>query len=234
MDKSTRCAAYVMGWITAVVLSILAGVTQQVAFGQETQQAQPKPADKVLGLDTVIAFYGAPKDLRSPTFVLSEDWKYWKQRGAVAAISKVWFDLLQNPVDKGVEILTGLNFADNPDPVVAIDEFGFDYDGQIDIRTAALLREAKKKKPNLHVAVWQMRGPVAPKLAEAYRDSVDLVLLETYVGPKDLWLIAARLRRRGSAAWRKRASSPWAPGRAAATRSHGPQLRTSSKSRFVS
>lgn len=110
----------------------------------------------------------------------------------MAAVGKTWFDLLKNPVAKAVDVLLNLDYGDNPKPIVCIDEFGFDYDGQIDLKTAEVLTATKEKKPSLHLAVWQMRGPVAPKLAATYRDIVDLVLLETYVSPKDVWLIAAQ------------------------------------------
>jgi len=79
-----------------------------------------------LDLDKVIAFYGAPKELHSPTFVLSSDWEYWRNRGGVAAVGKTWFDLLKNPVEKAVDVLLNLDYGDNPNPVVCINEFGFD------------------------------------------------------------------------------------------------------------
>lgn len=147
---------------------------------------------KVLGLDQVIAFYGAPQELQSPTFVLSSDWEYWRDRGGVAAVGKTWFDLLKNPVEKAVDVIVNLDYGGNPAPVVCVDEFGFDYDGQIDLKTAEVLGATKEKKTELHLTVWQMRGPVAPKLAAAYREIVDLILMETYVNPNDLWLIAAQ------------------------------------------
>lgn len=149
---------------------------------------------KVLGLDTVIAFYDEPRDVRSATFVRSGDWKHWEDRGGVAASGLTWFNVLKNPVEKGADILVNAVDTKNPRPVVNIDEFGFDFDGQIDLKTAEVLRAAKKKKPELGVTVWQMRGPVAPRLAATYRELVDLVLMETYVDLSDSWLIAFQLQ----------------------------------------
>ena len=50
--------------------------------------------------------------------------------------------------------------------MVTIDEFGWDYDGGIDQHTMDILNALHEKKPGLRLAVWQMRGPVAPKLAQ--------------------------------------------------------------------
>ncbi len=65
--------------------------------------------------------------------------------------------------------------------MVMIDEFGFDYGGLMDQKAAQILRLTKLKKPDLALAVWQMRGPIPQVLAETYRDVADLVMLESYV-----------------------------------------------------
>ena len=79
-------------------------------------------------------------------------------------------------------------------PVITIDEFGWDYDGGIDRHTAAILKAVHQKKPGLKIAVWQMRGPVAPGLAAVYRDTVELVMMETYFDLKDAWMIPFQLQ----------------------------------------
>jgi hypothetical protein len=51
-----------------------------------------------------------------------------------------------------------------------------------------------EKRPGLKIAVWQMRGPVAPGLAAVYRDTVELVMMETYFDLNDAWMIAFQLQ----------------------------------------
>src|SRR5208337_3500938 len=146
---------------------------------------------KVLGLNKVIAFTYSPsknfdpKQLHSVTFVgpvNAGDWKYWRTRGVVMGVGHTWLDLLRSPIDKAADILTGQDYAGNPQPVMMIDEFGFDYGGQLDQKAARILRQTKLKKPDLALAVWEMRGPIPQVLAETYRDVADLVMLESYVG----------------------------------------------------
>lgn len=157
---------------------------------------------EVLGKDRLFAFLYLPKGtdpntLKAANFIHSkpEEWKYWKNRGVIPSRGKTWFNLLNNPVDKAVEILTTLDYGGNPNPVVVIDEFGFDFGGQMDQKAAELLRKTKEKMPNLSLVVWQMRGPIAPVLADAYRDVVDLILPEAYVGgEKDYWRIITQVR----------------------------------------
>ena len=185
---SNKSCAYSL--LVAVACSLfLSGLS--AAKGETTKK-------KILGLDKVIAFYGAPTELKSPTFALTDakNWKMWVDRGAVAARGKVWFDLLKNPIETGAEIMANVDFGGNPNPVLCIDEFGFDYDGQIDLKTAKLLRLAKKKSPNTRLAVWTIwtRGAVPPKLAAAYRDVVDLVLMEIYLDQGESWCIAFQLQ----------------------------------------
>ena len=56
------------------------------------------------------------------------------------------------------------------------------------------MKAVHEKKPGLKIAVWQMRGPVAPGLAAVYRDTVELVLMETYFDLKDAWMIPFQLQ----------------------------------------
>ena len=54
---------------------------------------------------------------------------------------------------------------------------------------------SEKYVPDLRLAVWQMRGPIAPVLAVAYRDVVDLIQPEAYVANKDkYWHIVTQVR----------------------------------------
>ena len=157
---------------------------------------------KVLGKDHIFAFLYLPKGtdpktLHSANFIHSkpEEWKYWQNKGVIACRGKTWFDLLRNPVSKAIEILTTMDYGGNPEPVVCIDEFGFDFGGQTDQKTATILRRTKEKMPELRLAVWQMRGPISPVLAAAYRDVVDLILPEAYVPDKDsYWHIITQVR----------------------------------------
>ncbi len=158
---------------------------------------------KVLGLNKVIAFTYSPgkdfdlKQMHSETLVgpiNPGDWKYWRSRGVVAGVGHTWFDLLRSPVDKAVDNLTGQDYGGNPQPLVMIDEFGFDYGGQMDEKAAQILRQTKLKKPDLALAVWDMRGPIPQVLAEAYRDVADLVMVESYVhSRRRYWWIASQV-----------------------------------------
>ena len=148
---------------------------------------------KVLGLDRVIHFFSIGAGVRSSTLVSSDDWQSLKESGIVAA-GAAGNEMLKVPVEQAAEDFARRDFGGNPHPVVTIDEFGFDYGGQIDIRTAETLRAIKKARPELGLVVWQMRGPVGPKLAEAYGEVVELVMLETYVSPANIWLIGAQIK----------------------------------------
>ncbi len=173
----------------ALIMAILAAGAQASANGEEKANVR----EKVLGLDTVIHFYGLGGGMHSPTLVSSGDWKGLKARGIVAATGS-GHAMLKIPVAEAAQRHAKMDFGGNPHPVITVDEFGFDYDGQIDLRTAETLRAIKKARPELGIAVWQMRGPVAPKLAATYLDEVDLVMMETYVSPADIWLIGAQLK----------------------------------------
>jgi hypothetical protein len=75
-----------------------------------------------------------------------------------------------------------------------IDEFGFDYGGGLDEKSAQILRQTKRRKPELALAVFEMRGPIPPVLAEAYRDVADLVMTESYMGGKQsYWWLATQV-----------------------------------------
>ncbi len=160
-----------------------------------------KEKKKVLGQEKIIAFTFIgkhdPKELKSLTFHTPfriGDRIYWRNRGVVPAAHQTWFDLLKSPVDKAVDILVNRDFGGSTNPVICIDEFGFDFGGKTDQKSAKILRLTKKKKSNLDLAVWQMRGPISQVLAEAYRDVVSLVLMEAYVRDKsDYWWIATQV-----------------------------------------
>ena len=75
-----------------------------------------------------------------------------------------------------------------------INEFGWDYGGLMDEKSAQILRQTKLRKPGLGLAVWDMHGPVPKVLAEAYRDVAELVMMESYVGDKKkYWYIASQV-----------------------------------------
>jgi hypothetical protein len=157
---------------------------------------------KVLGLDQVIAFTYSPSKNFDPKLLRSmtlfgptnpADWQYWQARGVVLAVGHTWFDLLRSPLDKAVENLVNQDFGGNPRPVVMIDEFGFDFGGQMDEKSAQILRQTKRQKPELALAVWDMRGPIPRVLGEAYRDVADLVMMESYMsGKSQYWWIASQ------------------------------------------
>jgi hypothetical protein len=177
-----------------LLLAVAVSVLSAVAWSAEAQDPATRETYKPFGLDQVIAFYGAPKDIASADFVLSGDWKYWKSRGGVASRGITHQQFLAKSVDEASNVLVNLDFEGSPNPVITIDEFGWDYDGGIDRHSAAILKTVHEKKPELKIAVWQMRGPVAPALAAIYRDTVELVLMETYFDLKDAWMIAFQLQ----------------------------------------
>ncbi|MGA2258949.1 MAG: hypothetical protein ABSG53_30130 [Thermoguttaceae bacterium] len=174
---------------TLVVLAL--SCTAQLA---QAQGNAVHDTNTPFGLNKVIAFYGAPTDIASATFVLSGDWKYWHGRGGVASRGITHQQFLRKSVDEASKFLASLDIAGNPKPAITIDEFGWDYDGGIDRHSAAILNAVHKTKPELKIAVWQMRGPVAPGLAASYRDTVELVMMETYFDLKDAWMIPFQLQ----------------------------------------
>ena len=87
----------------------------------------------------------------------SQNWRYWRARGVVIGVGNTWFNLLRSPIEKAVYNLVGQNYGGNPRPVVMIDEFGFDYGGRMDEKSAQILRQTKRRKPELPLAVWEMR-----------------------------------------------------------------------------
>jgi hypothetical protein len=150
---------------------------------------------KILGQDRIIAFIycGDAEKFKSLTVTDNGDWKFWKERGVTVISEHGWFNLLEDTtVDSAVNVLAHLNFGDNPNPVVSIDEFGFDVGGQTDQKCAEILKAAKKKIPGLSIAVCHMMGsPINEVLADAYRSSADIIFLECYLtGEKDYWKLA--------------------------------------------
>jgi len=186
---------FLLAWL------LLAGMASGIVVG--CLFAGQGAETKVLGLNRVIAFTYSPakdfdpKQLRSLTFfgpAKPEDWQYWRARGVVMGVGHTWFDLLRSPLEKAVDNLIAQNYSGNPQPVVMIDEFGFDYGGRMDEKSALILRQAKQRKPELALAVWEMRGPIPGVLAEAYRDVADLVMMESYVSDKTrYWFIASQV-----------------------------------------
>jgi len=184
--------------IAAALLLVLGGGTLSLRL-----LAARHARTKVLGLNKVIAFTYSPgkdfdlKQLRSATLVGpvgAGDWKYWQGRGMVSAVGHTWYDLLRSPLEQAVKNLTGQDYGENPHPLNMIDEFGFDYGGLMDQKAAEILRQAKLKKPELSLAVWQMRGPIPQVLADTYRDVADLVMFESYVNNQQrYWWIATQV-----------------------------------------
>jgi hypothetical protein len=122
------------------------------------------------------------------------EWKSWQDSRIVTGVGHTWYDLLRSPIDQAVASLTGQDFGGNPHPVVMIDELGFDYGGLMDQKASTVLRQAKQKRPDLSLAVYQMRGPIPQVLAETYRDVADLVMFESYLhSQKSYWSIAMQV-----------------------------------------
>ncbi len=182
-----------MGTARPVGVGALAGM--MLALAACGLMAGPRPAHAdPFGLDTVIAFYGSYPELKSQTFSRGGDWRQWHRRGGVASRGVTHQQFLRQDVAAASDFLVKLDFAGDPHPVVDIDEFGWDFDGGIDGHCAAILKAVHQKRPDLGIAVWQMRGPVAPQLAAVYRDTVDLVMLETYYNLDDAWMIPFQLQ----------------------------------------
>jgi len=177
-----------------IVTTTVALQRAQTAHAQNKTTSTSRSRKRVLGLEKVIAFYGAYPDLESQTFTRGGDWKYWRGRGGVVSQGVVHHDFLRKNVDEASDYLAQMDFGDNPNPVINIDEFGWDCDGGIDRHSAAVLEAVHKKRPDVKITVWQMRGPVAPMLAAVYRDTVALVLMETYSDLNDAWMIPFQLQ----------------------------------------
>ena len=157
---------------------------------------------KILGLERVIAFTYTPTDfnlaqLHSATLLGPVDpagWKAWQDRGVVAAAGVTWPNLLRVPIPQAVQALVTPAYGGNPRPAVMIDEFGFDYGGLMDEKSAAIVRQAKRQRPELSLAVWEMRGPIPDVLGKAYHDAADLVMMESYMGgPSQYWWVASQV-----------------------------------------
>lgn len=189
--KKSRRPPYLWRCMCLAILTLQGVETVQA----ESDSTHPSAnSAKVLGLEKVIAFYGAYPEIASQTFTRGGDWKYWKARGGIVSEGVVHYNFLGKSVDEASDVLANMDFGDNPNPVINIDEFGWDYDGGIDRHTAAILTAVHEKRPELGITVWQMRGPVAPELAAVYRQTVDLVLLETYFDLNDAWMIPFQLQ----------------------------------------
>jgi len=70
----------------------------------------------------------------------SQNWRYWRARGVVIGVGNTWFNLLRSPIEKAVYNLVGQN-----------------YGGRMDEKSAQILRQTKRRKPELPLAVWEMR-----------------------------------------------------------------------------
>jgi hypothetical protein len=174
-----------------LALGIAAGCATIRGRSSAAVRGQPSPALRtILGQSKIVAwpyYSGDAKALRSPTLIHSSpaEREYWATRHVVPATAKTWQSILTDTtVEQGVAEILKLNFSGAPQPVVCLDEFGFDYGGETDRKTAAILREVKKRKPELALCVYQMRGPYPDVLARIYRKAVDLVMMEAYVGDK--------------------------------------------------
>ncbi len=168
--------------VMAMLASPLAGAEAPVA----AEKGKP------FGLEKIIAFYSG--DFKSQTFARGGDWRAWKARGVVTSQGVNHQSFLGKDVEAASNVLASMGIGENPNPVINVDEFGWDYDGGLDQHTAAILRALHRKRPELKIAVWQMRGPVAPELAAVYRDTVELVMLETYRDLNDAWMIPFQLQ----------------------------------------
>jgi hypothetical protein len=179
-----------IAWDVKFVAALL--LVGAAAWGDEPAVSAHKP----FGLDKVVHFYMRYPDLKCQTFVTSPDWQSWKERGCVTGLTITHQSFLHPPtsVEQAAGILTGLDFKGNPNPVVTIDEFGWDYDGGIDQHVMDILKAVHAKNPGLKLAVWQMRGPVAPELAKVYRETVELVMMETYDDLQNAWMIPFQLQ----------------------------------------
>jgi hypothetical protein len=148
----SRLLCFSLRWPAAIIALVLCAACQSTY--NETVGTVKGP----LGLDTVIAFYGGSTNLQSQTFFRGDDWKYWKHRGGIASRGVVHMKFLRKNVDDASDILANLDFGDNPNPVIDIDEFGWDYGGGIDSHTINILQAVRKKRPELKIAVHQMRA----------------------------------------------------------------------------
>ena len=187
-----------MSCVVGVVLAAVALVaTQQTP-------ARAEPPKKVFGLDRVIAFnyLGGkydPKQLRSVTFIeptAPKDWRYWASRGVATAVGS---HLVRPPAESrgqgrghpGKRRLRRESEAGRLDRRVRLSTTA----ARSDQKAARILRATKRKQPELGLAVWEMRGPIPKVLGDAYRDVVDLVMLESYLKDKDdYWFVAAQVR----------------------------------------
>ena len=90
-------------WRCVCLLMTLQGAESMSAESASTA-ASPGPG-KVMGLEKVIAFYGAYPELASQTFTRGGDWKYWKARGGIVSEGVVHYNFLGKPVDEASDVL---------------------------------------------------------------------------------------------------------------------------------
>ena len=148
-------------------------------------------------------YHGDSSKLKSVTLAFGKpgEWKAWAERGVATGTPLTWHSILTNKtVDQGAAAILGLDFGGNPAPIACIDEFGFDYGGSTDKKSAEILLEVRRRRPDLGLLVYHMRGPFDDVLADAYRRAADAVALECYARPGEYWwiltqVIAARLNR---------------------------------------
>ena len=155
--QKNQCPIHLWRYCVYALIMTLQGAQAMSAESRPTSTSES--TKKVMGLEKVIAFYGAYPELESQTFTRGGDWKYWQARGGIVSEGVVHYNFLRKNVDEAADVLVQMDFADNPNPVVNIDEFGWDYDGGIDQHTAAILQAVHEKRPDLKITVWQMRGP---------------------------------------------------------------------------
>ena len=111
-----------------IVSTTLALSTQSL----NSQDGIIRPDKNTLDLAPVIACYGAYPELKSQTFARSGDWKYWTKRGAVTSRGVVHQTFLRENVAEASDYLARLDLGDNPNPVIDIDELGWDFDALLD------------------------------------------------------------------------------------------------------
>ena len=117
-----------------------------------------------------------------------------------------------------------------------VDELGFDYGGLMDQKAAKILRQAKLKRPDLSLAVYQMRWADLSGFSETYRDAADLTMFESYLHDQRKLIggLPARCGRRDGMAFFPRPSSSSAWAKAEIPERTGRKQKKNSNSRFVS
>ena len=114
--------------LSMIVSTTLALFTQSL----NAQGGITRIAKNTLDLDPIIALYGAYPEIKSQTFAKGGDWKYRTKRGAVASRGVVHQTFLRQNVAEASDYLARLDLGDNPNPVIDIDELGWDFDALLD------------------------------------------------------------------------------------------------------